>query len=388
MVVSCVIFYINFCVMEVIATAKDSRSRKWQITINNPAEKGYTHEKIKEQLSLFNSIIYWCMSDEIGEKGTYHIHLFFCLNSASRFSTIKSRFEGAHFEMAKGTCQQNRDYVFKEGKWEKDKKKETNLEDTHEEFGEMPIERQGARNDLEDLYDMVKQGMSNYEIIEGNPNFLFNIEKIEGVRQMLMEEKFKNTFRNLTVTYLYGNSGSGKTSSIMNKYGYSNVYRITDYSHPFDSYKGEDVIIFEEFRSSFKIQDMLNYLDGYPLRLPCRYNNKVACYTKVYVITNINFFQQYVSVQEEYEETFRAFTRRFTGGIWELYMDKDNNKYICNQSLAFKDKFILDKINCTNAPIDIENNNIALVPIDVMKEIKLSDGFLTPVDEQVNWEDL
>lgn len=58
--------------MEVIATAKDSRSRKWQITINNPAEKGYTHEKIKEQLSLFNSIIYWCMSDEIGEKGTYH----------------------------------------------------------------------------------------------------------------------------------------------------------------------------------------------------------------------------------------------------------------------------------------------------------------------------
>ena len=47
----------------------------------------------------------------------------------------------------------------------------------------------------------------------------------------------------------------------------------------------------------------------------------------------------------------------------------------------------MDKINCTNAPIDIENNNIALVPIDVMKEIKLSDGFLTPVDEQVNWED-
>ena len=93
----------------------------------NLVEKGYTHEKIKEQLSLFNSIIYWCMSDEIGEKGTYHIHLFFCLNSASRFSTIKSRFEGAHFEMAKGTCQQNRDYVFKEGKWEKEKKTRNNF---------------------------------------------------------------------------------------------------------------------------------------------------------------------------------------------------------------------------------------------------------------------
>lgn len=367
---------------------KDTRSRKWQITINNPKEKGYTHDKIKSILLNFKSLIYWCMSDEVGEKGTYHIHLFMFFNNVVRFSTIKNNFEGAHYEMAKGTCQQNRDYVFKEGKWENDKKKETNLFDTHEEHGIIPIERQGSRNDLADLYSMIKEGMTNYEILEENPNYIFNIEKIEGVRQMFREEKFKNTFRKLTVTYLYGNSGSGKTSSIMNKYGYSNVYRITDYSHPFDSYKGEDVIIFEEFRSSFKIQDMLNYLDGYPLMLPCRYNNKVACYTKVYVITNINFFQQYVSVQEEYEETFRAFTRRFTGGIWELYMDKDNNKYICNQSLAFKDKFILDKINCSNAPIDIENNDITLVPIDIMKEIKLSDGLLTPVDEQIDWNDL
>ncbi len=32
--------------------------------------------------------------------------------------------------------------------------------------------------------------------------------------------------------------------------------------------KGQDVIVFEEFRSSLKIQDMLNYLDGYPCELP------------------------------------------------------------------------------------------------------------------------
>ena len=80
----------------------------------------------------------------------------------------------------------------------------------------------------------------------------------------------------------------------MEKYGYQNVYRVTDYDHPFDSYKGQDVIVFEEFRSSLKIQDMLNYLDGYPCELPCRYNNKLACFTKVYIITNISFNQQYI----------------------------------------------------------------------------------------------
>ena len=96
----------------------------------------------------------------------------------------------------------------------------------------------------------------------------------------------------------------------MDKYGYTNIFRVTDYDHPFDNYKGQDVVLFEEFRSSLKIQDMLNYLDGYPLELPCRYANKIACYTKVYIITNIPLSVQYTSVQNEHLETWLAFKRR------------------------------------------------------------------------------
>jgi hypothetical protein len=32
---------------------KDPKGRKWQITINNPTEKGFTHEHIKEELDVF-----------------------------------------------------------------------------------------------------------------------------------------------------------------------------------------------------------------------------------------------------------------------------------------------------------------------------------------------
>ena len=96
----------------------------------------------------------------------------------------------------------------------------------------------------------------------------------------------------------------------MERYGYENVYRVTDYKHPFDTYKGQDILIFEEFHSNIKIQDMLNYLDGYPLDLPCRYNNKVACYTKVYITSNMSLRDQYVNIQREYEETWNAFLRR------------------------------------------------------------------------------
>lgn len=291
--------------------SNDVQSRKWQVTINNPVEKGFSHDNIIDIIKGIKSCVYYCLSDEIGlDTETFHTHIFIACKSAVRFSTLRKKFDGAHFECAKGTCVQNRDYVFKVGKWLDDSKADTNIADSHLEWGDMPIERQGKRNDLDDLYDMIKSGMSNYEIIDECPQYMLNIDKIERCRQVVRDEKYKNTWRELDVVYIYGETGAGKTRGIMDKYGYENVYRCTDYSHPFDGYKGQDVIVFEEFRSSLKIQDMLNYLDGYPLELPCRYANKVACYTKVYIVSNIALTEQYCDLQRQYTETWNAFLRR------------------------------------------------------------------------------
>lgn len=317
----------------------DTQSRKWQVTINNPIDKGYTHDYIKKQLGKFKSCIYWCMSDEIGEEQTFHTHLYIQFSSGVRFSTIKKRFDGGHFEMAKGTAQENRDYVFKDGKWFNTDKGETNLRDTHEEYGELPVERQGQRNDLADLYDMIKQGMSTFEILEESPHYMMQLDKIEKVRQSVLEEKFKDTWRELETTYIWGLPGSGKTRSVMEEYGYSNVYRVTDYEHPFDAYKGQDVIVFEEFRSSLRIDDMLKYLDGYPVEFPARYNNKQACFTKVYILTNIDLRDQYPNIQHHEKLTWQAFLRRihrvkvFTGG---KVLDMPTDEYLKENFVFFK----------------------------------------------------
>ena len=56
--------------------ARKKSSRKFQITINNPIDKGYTHEQIKTILNEF-SLVYACFCDEIGlESGTPHTHIF------------------------------------------------------------------------------------------------------------------------------------------------------------------------------------------------------------------------------------------------------------------------------------------------------------------------
>lgn len=303
---------------------QDTRHRKYILTINNPGLE-WTHEIIKEKLDQLQ-LKYWCMADEIGlQEQTLHTHIFFVVNiSAIRFSTVKALFPTAHIDPAKGSSEENKAYVQKSGKWADDSKADTSVTGTFEEWGELPIERQGERTDLAILYGYIKDGYSNYEIMEQNPDYMLNLEKIERARQTIREQQFRDTFRQLKVIYIWGQTGVGKTRSIMEKYGYSGVYRVTDYSHPFDSYAGEEVLLLDEYGSNFKIRELLNYLDGYPLNLPCRYANRVACYTKVYIISNLCLSKQYTDIQFDSPATFAALLRR----IHKVIHYYDINRYI------------------------------------------------------------
>ena len=227
-----------------------------------------------------------------------------------RFSTLRRNFPEAHCERAFGKCEENRAYIFKEGKWEKDKKKETNLADTHEEWGTMPHERQGKRNDLTEMYELISEGKSNYEILEENPQLISQIDRMDKVRQILQEQEYKNVFRKLEVTYIWGETSSGKTRSVMETHGYENVYRITNYSNPYDLYKGQDIICYDEYQSQIPITQMLMYLDGYPCSLPSRFYDRIACYTKVYILSNVDITRQYRDVQSSNPKTWEAFLRR------------------------------------------------------------------------------
>lgn len=177
----------------------------------------------------------------------------------------------------------------------------------------VPDEHQGQRNDLVALYDMIKDGKSNYEILEDNPNYMMQLEKVERCREILRYEHFKNIVRDMHVEYWFGDPGSGKTSGVYKLYGgYDKVYRVTDNRNPWDGYKGQDVILFDDFRAcDFDINILLKWLDIYPLELPCRYNNKQACFTHIYFTSNISFDQLYRTVQLEDASTWNAFCRRF-----------------------------------------------------------------------------
>lgn len=283
----------------------------YQLTINAPMEKGYTHGHIIEIIkNNFKTITYFCMADEKGS--TYHTHIFIVFSSRVRFSMIKRYFQEAHIEKCRGSVSDNVNYIKKTGKWELDEsRQEKKIEGTFEEYGTQPPDSKGKRKDMSELYQMVMDNMTNAEILAQNQDYILQIDKIDKVRTTLLTEKYKETVRlDLEVIYISGATGTGKTRGVLEKNGYSNVYRVTDYLHPFDSYNGQPVIAFDEFRSSLRIKEMLLYCDIYPIELPSRYTNKFACYNKVYIISNWSLEKQYPEIQREDTESWNAFLRR------------------------------------------------------------------------------
>ncbi|MBR2403260.1 MAG: hypothetical protein IKB01_10945 [Lachnospiraceae bacterium] len=316
--------------------ASNRRSRKYLLTINNPDKhENCSHMSIKNILKKWDNIIYWCMCDEVGgEKETLHTHLFIQFKNAVYFNSIKNAFPTAHLDICGGSAQECRSYIRKEGTYENSEKANTNLKETFEEFGTVPQESQGRRTDLEVAYQMIKDGKTNIELLEYNPNYITYLPYFDKVRLEILAERYRNERRfDMLVTYVYGPSGVGKSSDILNEHGDANVYRCTEYSHyMFDGYRGENVMVFEEFRSDIKIGCILNYLDVYSIQLPARYANKQACYHYVYIVSNWKLEEQYSNERIEHPETYQAFLRRikkvriYKGfGVFEEY---DTNDYL------------------------------------------------------------
>ncbi len=330
--------------------ASGAQRNAFQLTINNPSDHNYSHQNIKKNLiENFKTLCYFCMADEIGEQGTYHTHVFICFTSRVRFSSVKRRFPEAHIEEAMGTVKMNVDYIKKRGKWADSEKAETSVSGTFEEWGTPPVQK-GVRKDYEDLYQMIMSGMSDAEIIAANNDFILQADKISKARAIIMHEKYKNTRRlDLKVTYVCGPTRLGKTRAVLDRYGDGNVCKVNTYKlDPFQFYEMQNVLCFEEFHSQLPISDMLQYLDVYPVALPSRYSNKIACYHFVYLTSNAALEEQYLEVQRTSPDTWKAFLRR----IHEVQVYQEDGTIITYDSV---EKYLRRREEFHTVPPEEEN---------------------------------
>ncbi len=276
----------------------DMQSRRWFFTINNEEK---TDSEFFDYVKSLEHVKYFIFQREAGEKEeTPHIQMFLIFSIDKRFSTIKKLFPRAHIEQVKGTNAQARDYC---------SKIETRVSGPFE-YGEFAEER--SRSDVKGFLELAKNGADSRSLSKLYPSlYLRELNKVEKIRQDELYEIYRRKLRDIEVTYIYGPPGSGKTKYIVEKFGLGNYYDVPFYnSSSFDQYKGEDVVVFDEFCSSFKITLMNKLIDRYPVQLPARYTNKMACYTKVYIVSNLPLCCQYRYEQETDRTLFDAFKRR------------------------------------------------------------------------------
>lgn len=280
------------------------RQRRWTLTLNNPEDEVLKH------LNAIDGryVKYAIFAQEVGEKGTPHIQGFIHFKNAKTLTATK-KFLGSekwHLSVSKGTDFENREYCIK-------------TDEFPFEIGEVPLEH-GPVDAWEDILNMIEGGFNNRQIIRKYPGI--------AIRCMSAIEKYRTDFewaemrawRDVEVRYIGGPTGSGKTRGVLYRDDGTvdtDVYRATNGKNPFDKYDGESTIVFEEFRSQYLCRDMLNWIDGHPLLLPARYADRMAKFTKVVILSNWRFEEQYASVAESSPETYKAWLRRCREGTIE-----------------------------------------------------------------------
>ena len=305
-------------------------SRSWFCVLNNPQEvyegdpreiaEKVLEDWVKEKPTRTGAVAY-CIS----AAGLVHLHMVLEDSCTVRFSALKKAFPKAHLEPTKGTKEQAEDYINKRGKFEEKGEQVLYIA----RYGEIKG-CQGARKDFEVIQDLIEQGKSPNEIM----NMSFSYRRYDKmIRDAYYQKRYMETpvKREVKVYWHVGESGSGKSHSVLNlveEYGESNVYIVSDYDHGFDKYNGEKIVFMDEFRGQIKYSQLLLLLDGYKIQVPCRYSNAFALWDEVHITSVLPPESVYYKMIIEHMslDTIDQLLRRIDFMVYHV-KDKADNMY-------------------------------------------------------------
>lgn len=265
-----------------------TNAKRWCFTINNPISdpEADDNDRFWDNTPGSTScepfgvhMDYLILQEERGANGTLHWQGFLILKKQQRLEWLKRHLNArAHWEVARGTNEQARDYCRKE---------DTYTGGFRLEMGQLP-ERPKAGKASERLeraaeeLDEIKEGYKRPREIDS---------------MTLMQCGFLPAYKELTadilgpyrpelkIITLVGPPACGKSFCIQKNFpghgrcicGNNGVW----FQNPL-----ADVMVFEEFCGQIQLQRMLQYLDPYPLALEVKGGMRPAMYTLVIITSN------------------------------------------------------------------------------------------------------
>ena len=228
-------FHIKMSDLNTSKKSQTPMSSSFQITMNQVE----VFDDVREYIESLKPFQYGIACQEIAPTtGHKHIHMFVQFTRGVRLSLNKLM--GTHVEKCKGSPQQNVDYIKKDGDiiWERGEMKKKGGY-TIQQVKKMPIEQ---RDKLPITYYNIVQKINNEE-----KKYIKGTEYYKDVR----------------VTYIWGESGVGKTKYVIEEIG-DKVFNEVKYDGNFwlGATEDCDIALYDDFRDThMKTSEFINFID-------------------------------------------------------------------------------------------------------------------------------
>jgi len=244
--------------------------------------------------------------------GRDHRQCYVQLSSQRSLSAIKRIYGQGHYEIAKGTPNENLIYCKKENDWQ--------------EWGEPRMIMSGKRTDLDEVKNYAKETTSVSAVAERYFGAFCRYPKaIEKYVFMQKAKLAKKEREAVYVKYVYGPTGTGKTKGAYEELGYEETFKICGKMDWWDGYEGEKNLLIDEYSNNVSCNHLLNLLDRYPLRLAIKGSHTYAQWTKVIITSNLPLEELHPKAHEDQRKAlFRRISEvvHLTG---EKEADYENN---------------------------------------------------------------
>lgn len=244
--------------MTLTHSTRSERSRNWCFTINNP--------DLADDPQLWDNTRYICWQKEQGESLTPHLQGYVVWTRPYALSWCRRMNSRAHWEIARGTLDQNIKYCTKEprldGPWTRGLKPQ-----------------QGKRSDILDVTEALDDGSTMREVALSFPAAY--VKYHSGFYKYRLETA-PDRYAEPNILILHGPSGCGKSKLVHATF--PGAYRKPK-GKWWDGYHTQEAVIFDDFYSWISYDEILRILDWYPLMVEFK-NGYVRLLASTFVFTS------------------------------------------------------------------------------------------------------
>ena len=292
------------------------RSRNWLLTINaheTVVLPTISMDQVSDSITELDPAADYVFQLERGGKTDYLHYQVAVLCSRDvkpRRQDVLRRFKthgimDAHCEAAiktgidiAGYCSKSRTRMG-ETQWSSDEFKTQMMSQFHRGKG---ASKQGQRDDIQAIKDEIDNGSTPDDLMLDDSFSVLMTGQVASFADryyaLKQTQRWSCENRTVQVHYIYGRTGSSKTRYVYDQFGFGKVYRARMGTRdPFNNYRYQPVLVLDEFRSSVSFGELLEMLDRYPFEIDCRYHNRWAAWTDVYMLTTLPLSQQYPNVE-------------------------------------------------------------------------------------------